>query len=217
MKKQFVLISGLASVATLAVAGLAVARGNTVLADPVVPGNYVAVINSENRIKHDENDSSSHAAMNGFRLHGGEEYGQFSVSNMGKIDLNEESCGFSITMTDSFYFGIKTSALPNDSKPAYYWDVKLDGKTRRLRGFPGAYKIEIIYDIDEEGITLRRTADANEEWNYSTSQEGNTITDTYTVKEAGNLDKEFSFVRDLGGSVNEYTYKVHSLTIWYTC
>ena len=214
MKKKFILISGLASVATLAVAGLAVARGSTVLADPVAPGDYVAVINSENRIK---NDGTGHNAMNGFRLHGGEEYGQFSVSNMGKIDLNEEGYGFSITMTDSFYFGIKTSALPNDDKAAHYWDVTLDGKTRRLRGFPGAYKIEIIYDIDEEGITLRRTAADNGKWNHTTSNEGSTITDTYTVKKAGDLEKEFCFVRDLGGSVSEYTFKVHSLSIWYTC
>ncbi len=219
MKKKFILISGIASVATLAVAGLAVARGNTVLADPVAPGYYVATIDQNNKLRVDGSDYF-------FNLHGGGEYGYFvrkeyvdtlSIS----IDPND-NYGFSISMAGEDYFGFTMEDLTLDVRSKNgFWDVEVDGKTKTVRGFPGAYQTTIVYDAPE-GYPLSRTPSSNNSrWNLASSKQvGSTYTETYTTKETlPDARLSFLFTRPYTEEDKDqvHTYNIRSLSIYYTC
>ena len=219
MKKKFILISGIAAAATLSVTSLAVARGQTVFADPVALGDYVATIDQNNKLRVDGSDYF-------FNLHGGGEYGHFvrkeyvqtlSIS----VDPND-NYGFSISMAGDDYFGFTMEDLTKDGRPSYYWEVDVDGQKKVVRGFPGANQVTIVYDAPE-GHPLSGTPSSNNtRWNFvSSTHVGNRYTDTYTIKETlpavSRLD--FLFTRDDTEEDKDLvlTYNIRSLSIYYTC
>ena len=221
MKKRFILISGIAAVATLSVTSLAVARGQTVFADPVAPRNYIATMDSNNQLMVYKNDYF-------FQLHGGEEYGLFFVdgpSNQEEFSIDPNSdFAFSVTITGEDYFGFTMEDLTLDERSKNgYWDVKVDGKTKTVRGFPGANQVTIVYEVPDGGFPLSRTADSNNtRWNFvSSTHVGNRYTDTYTIKETlpevSRLDFLFTRPYTEDNKTVAHTYNVYSFTLYYTC
>ena len=220
MKKKFILISGIAAVATLSVTSLAVARGQTVFADPVAPRNYIATIDKNNQVMTYQNDYF-------FQLHGGEEYGYFvkkeysATCNL-SVDPNGDY-GFSITMAGEDYFGFSMEDLTLDERSKNgFWDVKVDGKTKTIRGFPGAYQAIIVYDAPADGFPLSRTADSNSSrWNFvDSTHSGNRYTDIYRIKDnppAARMDFLFTRPYTEENKDQVHTYNILSLSIYYTC
>lgn len=113
-----------------------------VLAQNGQPQNYVASIDKDNRLK-----PGTNAGRFGFKLHGSEEYGFFHASSPEWININPtgeySDYAFSWTNTDgsSKYFEIKLAERPETS----YYQETIDGKSRYLRGFPGANKITTVF------------------------------------------------------------------------
>ena len=219
MKKKFILISGIAAVATLSVTSLAVARGQTVFADPVAPGYYVATIDQNNKLRVDDDDYF-------FNLHGGGEYGYFvrkeyvqtlSIS----VDPND-NFGFSISMAGDDYFGFTMEDLTKNGNASHYWEVDVDGQKKIVRGFPGAYQVTIVYDAPK-GYPLSRTPDSNStRWDRASSKQAdNTYIETYTIKETLPEVSRLSFLFTRTYTEEDkslvLTYNIRSLSIYYTC
>ena len=147
MNKKTVLI-GL-SVSALMTATLAVAIGNKdnikAFAEDVAPGNYTAVIDSNNRLK-----TTNFDQRYAFQLHNGSEYGYFT----GRTDwLNINPTG----VYSDYAFSWRRPANQSDN----FFMIQLvtndksyivEGKSCLLRGFPGAYRITTVYSESSDNL-----------------------------------------------------------------
>ena len=212
MKSKRVLI-GLSVGALMASVAATIFAGNAdvrTYAEPIEPGNYSAEISSSNRLK-----TTSDSGWYGIRLHGGQEYGFFYVSDVSWLDLNPtgEYSDYAFSWTKpgpegNRYFEITLGALEESS----YYRTTIDGKQHYVRGFPGAYRITTVYSESSSNLDVRVCPSSG--WTLkSKTTEGNLIT---AVAEKNNDDDNYS--KKMTWTLwDEGTIYIKSITIDYTC
>lgn len=129
-------------------------RGNMqVFAGASTPSSYTATIDKDNRLlAYGMSDSFA------FRLHNSEEFGYFVTSAPAWLDRNPtgeySDYAFSWDNTDgsTYYFEVKLF----DRGEAHSEIV--EGKSRYLRGFPGAFKITTIYSKSVDTLEINRAS-----------------------------------------------------------
>lgn len=181
-----------------------------VLAQNGQPQNYVASIDKDNRLKPGTSDG-----WFGFKLHGSEEYGCFYASHAEWININPtgeySDYAFSWTNTDGsdYYFEIDLSELPETS----YYKETIDGKSRYLRGFPGANKITTVF-YNPNKLSFDKSKPSSG-WNCERTNDDDTqlTTDvaTLTASEQPSNNSLTWCLREQG------SIYIKSITIEYTC
>lgn len=210
MNKKTLLLLGLTaatSIATMFGVILAAREDNHgAFAQEIEPGRFVAVINSENRVK-----ETNLPGKYGFQLHGGEEYGYLYSPVDGRLDNNptgeysDYALAWHNTDGQPYYFEIRLDNL-GDSVIA-----EIDGKVRTLRGFPGIKRITTIYK-NPSGIRVD-SCRPDSKWDITSETDENTglITETATAPETMYYFHMAWCTREVG------TIYIKSITLEYTC
>ena len=140
----------------------------------------------------------------------------------------ESDYAFTWTADNGLGFDIETVDLQQKGYDRFkrydYYDIRVDGSKRVVRGIPGAKRIELVYDVDH---TLRFPVDSRyvgAGWTAtSRTVEGDTVTDIFT--RSGEIAEWFAVSRDYqrveGGepydTKTDYPIHFRSITIVYDC
>lgn len=231
MKKE--LITGIACMGAIFAIGLTLTNTNGLEQGNLTLGvtrEYSVTIDKNNRLLRDEDGNW----MYGYYLHGeGSELGGIGFRANGtaeahySVDL-ESDYAFTWTANNSLGFDIETVDLQQKGYDRYkrydYYDIKVGGTKRVVRGIPGAKRIELVYDVEH---TWRFPVDSRyvgAGWTLtSRTIEGDTVTDIFT--KSGEIGEDFAVSRDYqrveGGqpydTTNDYPIHFRSITIVYDC
>ncbi len=231
MKKE--LITGIACMGAVFAIGLTLTNTNGLEQGNLTLGvtrEYSVTIDKNNRLIRDEDGNW----MYGYYLHGeGSELGGIGFRANGiaeahySVDL-ESDYAFTWYANNGLGFGIETVDLQQKSYDKFktydYYDIKVGGSNRVVRGIPGAKRIELVYDVDHD---LRFPVDSRyvgKGWTAtSRNVEGDTVTDIFT--RSGEIAEEFAVSRDYqrveGGepynTKEDYPIHFRSITIVYDC
>ena len=211
MSKKVVLL-GLTACEVMAasIATVFVSKDNTqAFAGENTPSTYTATIDKDNRlVAYGMSDSFA------FRLHDSEEYGYFVTSAPAWLDRNPTGdyadYAFSWNNTDgsTYYFEIQLKDRGEN------YPETVEGKSRFLRGFPGATKITTIYSKSVDTLQINR-AYPGTGWTQSAEESiGDNLYKIVATKKSGQTE----YSQLMSWSTKSIgTLYVKSITIEYMC
>lgn|GEM_PF-5719394 len=167
--------------------------------------------------------------MAAFRLHSGSEYGMVSFraydSHVGHYLVDEDS-DYAFTWDSTWHYGfdiyfvdLQQRSIEKVGNDRYY-DRDVNGKRVSLRGFPGATKVELIYDLDPTWKAYVEDASFGDNWTKARTLYDLTVQDTFTLKEGASLLEYIAFGRNFPeNSTSDQNIPIHfrSISIYYTC
>ena len=230
MKKE--LITGIACMGAIFAIGLTLTNTNGLEQGNLTLGitrEYSVTIDKNNRLVRDEDGNW----LYGYYLHGeGSEFGGIGFRANGIAEAHysvnlESDYAFTWTADNGLGFDIETVDLQQKGYDRFkrydYYDIRVDGSKRVVRGIPGAKRIELVYDVDPTSRFPVDRSLVGKGWTAtSRNVEGDTVTDIFT--RSGEIAEWFAVSRDYqcvegGPHITDGDYPIHfrSITIVYDC